>query len=433
LAREAKGAAKSLQSDFSELLSGNDDEDRPSSNLLLGDPGVGLLNEPVRDSSPDDFGRVVIQSDRPPDDFDVPPRPRARRGRLDLAALLYELAPNCRLAMEPGAGTEVFGNEAELQRAVQLMLLQNPAAGDSSAQSEVEIRREADWIRLSVELGPDVGVSSDAERRWLHRVAIKHGGRFELRGSTQCLLLPADASTHAEVEALQRELEQAQMLGESYARELASVFADGVLANAVPAAADPTAASLRLLSRALLPALNQAQQDLRAASPAAQSLIALGDLLIQLTQLEATEADPVETFDATALLESAGSPLAVRAARRGVGITLEAAPPFSLTTTRRRLELLIRCVLESALEKSAPGEQVRASSRGSDTDWELCVQAPTDRRTGETPTTLRPLEVSAASVIAQALTKELQGRLVTQDEGDHSTLLLSLPRLEQPD
>src|SRR5262249_6172930 len=35
-------------------------------------------------------------------------RSRGQRGRIDLAALLYEVAPNARVSIEPGSGTEVF-------------------------------------------------------------------------------------------------------------------------------------------------------------------------------------------------------------------------------------------------------------------------------------------------------------------------------------
>src|SRR5262252_6131299 len=34
---------------------------------------------------------------------------RGRRGRIDLASLVWELAPNARVSIEPGSGTEVFG------------------------------------------------------------------------------------------------------------------------------------------------------------------------------------------------------------------------------------------------------------------------------------------------------------------------------------
>lgn len=195
LALEAKEAAKTLKSDLSDLLRQN-----------------------APPSSTSGSGARLLLGTLP--EFDH--LGRTRRGRLDLAALLLEIAPHCRLAIEPGSGTELVGNEADLRRALQLMLASDP----ESTEGTVEVRREKDWIRVSVELGPDLGFLHESERRWLHRVAIRHGGRYEVRGATQSLVLPADASAQAEIEALQHELEQAKQLGESYARELASVVTE---------------------------------------------------------------------------------------------------------------------------------------------------------------------------------------------------------------
>ena len=41
---------------------------------------------------------------------------RGRRGRIDVASLIWEVAPDARVSIEPGSGTEVFGDEAELRR-----------------------------------------------------------------------------------------------------------------------------------------------------------------------------------------------------------------------------------------------------------------------------------------------------------------------------
>jgi hypothetical protein len=249
LAVEAKGAARSLRSDTGADPSLDlEPEDRPSTSLLLLDRVSDLPLEPVFIDAPisDRHPKTTIEKQAEvvatrPGELAPQTRGRVRRGRIDLAALLYEFAPQGRLAIEPGSGTEVVGNEEDLRRVLQLMVLQSPTGfGVPAADKSVEVRREGDWIRVSVDLGPDISLVDEAERRWLHRTAIRHGGRFELRGRTQCLLLPADASAHAEVVALQRELEQAQLLGESYARELASVISQepprvpGALTEAVP-------------------------------------------------------------------------------------------------------------------------------------------------------------------------------------------------------
>src|SRR5262245_6439781 len=44
------------------------------------------------------------------------PIPRGRRGKIDMAALLWELAPEAKVQIEMGDGTTVFGDEAELRR-----------------------------------------------------------------------------------------------------------------------------------------------------------------------------------------------------------------------------------------------------------------------------------------------------------------------------
>jgi hypothetical protein len=197
---------------------------------------------------------------------------------------LYEFAPQGRFSIEPGSGTEVVGNEADLRRVLQLMVLQSPTSSDpSEAERSVDVRREGDWIRVSVDLGPDIALVHEAERRWLHRVAIRHGGRFELRGNTQCLLLPADASAHAEVVELQRELEQAQLLGETYARELASVIAqDSPKAGAGKAGPADTALELLAALGAIEPLLQLAQRELAQANGHALSLELLKNALLAL-------------------------------------------------------------------------------------------------------------------------------------------------------
>src|SRR5260221_14105370 len=56
---------------------------------------------------------------------------RGRRGRIDLAAMLWELAPDAQLQIEPGSGTEVFGDEAELRRMLSLMIGHGSGTGSA--------------------------------------------------------------------------------------------------------------------------------------------------------------------------------------------------------------------------------------------------------------------------------------------------------------
>src|ERR1019366_6643652 len=72
---------------------------------------------------------------------------RGRRGRIDVASLLWEVAPEARVSIEPGSGTEVFGDEAELRRMLHVLL--GHGGGNGSA---VTIRREGDDVRVSVTL-----------------------------------------------------------------------------------------------------------------------------------------------------------------------------------------------------------------------------------------------------------------------------------------
>src|SRR5262245_61180239 len=50
------------------------------------------------------------------------PNVRGRRGRIDLASLLWDVAPDVRVSIEPGSGTEVYGDEAELRRVLHILI-----------------------------------------------------------------------------------------------------------------------------------------------------------------------------------------------------------------------------------------------------------------------------------------------------------------------
>src|SRR5579859_6864557 len=81
---------------------------------------------------------------------------RGRRGRIDVASLLWEVAPEARVSIEPGSGTEVFGDEAELRRMLHVMLGHGSGTG-----STVAIRREGDEVVVSVVLGPDSSATAE--------------------------------------------------------------------------------------------------------------------------------------------------------------------------------------------------------------------------------------------------------------------------------
>ncbi|MFO0759082.1 MAG: ATP-binding protein [Byssovorax sp.] len=162
--------------------------------------------------------------------------PRGRRGKIDVAALLWEIAPEARVQIEMGEGTIVFGDEAELKRMLFVLLGQGGEPGTAGGAPAVSLKREGDEIRVGVTLGPDTPATAAAERSWLSRMAIRYGGRLELDGSMQTLILAADVDTvRREVENLKKELAAAQAQGEAYARELAALFTRDASLSSIPA------------------------------------------------------------------------------------------------------------------------------------------------------------------------------------------------------
>jgi two-component system OmpR family sensor kinase len=148
---------------------------------------------------------------------------RGRRGRIDLASLFWEVAPEARVSIEPGSGTEVSGDEAELRRMLHVMLGHGSGSG-----SAITIKRDGDEVVVGVVLGPDSSATAETERAWLGRMAVRYGGRYELEGGMEVLALPADGvEARDDVAKLRKELDEARKQGEVYARELAAVWAAG--------------------------------------------------------------------------------------------------------------------------------------------------------------------------------------------------------------
>ena len=112
--------------------------------------------------------------------------------------------------------------------------------------SSVTVRRDGDDVRISTSLGPDSSPTAGTERAWLSRMALRYGGRHELEGGNETLVLPAEGSAdRTEREALRKELDEARKQGEVYARELAAVFDRGeevATVSSVPPAPGPPAA-----------------------------------------------------------------------------------------------------------------------------------------------------------------------------------------------
>lgn len=358
LAQEARGAAKTLRDEVSgERRSSEDSETR----LQPVESTLDALDDTIEMLSALNTGH----------------RGKARRGRIDLAALLYDVAPNARIAIEPGAGTEVLGDEADLRRMLSVLVTQASAGG---AETEVRIRRQGDFIKISVELGPDVATTGELERRWLSRMATRHGGRVELEGGTQSVLLQADgASDQREVTELRRELAQAQQLGEAYARELATMLASGELRSEPPPplVARPSGerlATLRGACAALERSVRSCAEAMRGelavalalpdAPESLQSLSRRNQALFDLaTELGAIAECPLDEslvdVDLGAELSALTQAFATRTQRDGITIAAEVSNGTSIRAPRALVLLLVRMLVSHALNATPRGGSIR--------------------------------------------------------------------------
>ena len=352
LAQEARGAAKALREGVSAMT-----QPPPPGNevTIQHTPEV----ETSLDALDDAIGRLG--------ELQLGTTSKARRGRIDLAALLCEIAPNARIAMEPGAGTEVFGEESELRRMLHLLVGQTnagPSSAGDGGGAEVEIRRQGEWVKISAELGPDASPTAELERRWLSRMAVRHGGRLELEGGLQSMWLPADgASDQREVAELRRELEQAQQLCEVYARELSQVVASGELPAERPAGQEDLearfetlVASVAAVERGMRAWLDGLREEL-AATPAAslrqrveERLTRAQSVMQELGRVaDYPSDDATRSVDLSAAVRDAVNAVANRATRRGIRLESEIAPDISHTTRPAAFAVTVRALLDHAL------------------------------------------------------------------------------------
>jgi two-component system, OmpR family, sensor kinase len=317
---------------------------------------------------------------------------RGRRGRIDIAALLCEIAPEARISIEPGPGTEVFGEESDLRRLLHLFVAhRGGTAGREVTAGEVEVRRQDEWIQVRVELGPDWTVSDGLERRWMSRMAMRLGGRIELVGSTEILSLPADSdSDHVEVENLRKELQEAQELGESYARELAAVFAEvqgrsqeADRAGSKTEGLDVLRGVAALTARGLRPIFGSLRDSARnarrnrddetlastLATTADQGFELLTDLehVAELRVDEPRRATPLER-----VIEEALAAAEPRARRRSVTIDVR-AEPTSAHVGAKALGRLMRFMLDHAIAATPAGGTVGLSVAVSGQELEIAV------------------------------------------------------------
>lgn len=342
LTQEARGAARRLRVEVGELRATTDDasEDRASSL-----PGELTLNE--LDNAIDVLSQLQTE-----------PRSR-RKGLLDLAAILYELAPDWQVMLEPGAGTQVSGDEEEYRRMLQVLLTQSGVGHLADNTPAVEIRREGDWVRVSTALGPDVASSSELERRWLSRMAVRLGGRYELLGKSQSLVLPADNDDRVELKALRDELLQAQQLGQSYALELAQALSS----------ADRTQEA----------ETRAAQLAVRWALGIAARASAAGDILAAVARVDATSA-PTRVALSGALEAALGR---AEPAARARGVAVNASPTEVQCEARASvLQAQLELLLRHAIDATAPGEAVSVRTQIAEGEIRIEFEHGADSRKG---------------------------------------------------
>lgn len=316
-----------------------------------------------------------------------PASQRVRKGRVDLAALLWEVAPDAKVQLAPGAGTEVFADETELRRMLHVLMGGFQQSGVGGAQL-VTLKRDGAEVRLGVQLGPDTAPISPAERGWLSRMAIRYGGRYELDGASETIVFPAlEAEEAKEVMTLRKELEAAKAQGEMYARELAAVFAEEPPGTKPPEALQSQSALAPMVAlsaaarladsladdlRAVFAPLGAARLKAAEAGIApelmdeVQRALGRGAELLSLTRHMARIASDMGSIpvDLGLLAQDEAGLATVAFASRGVVLTVAASDdpnPLMLDGFPAALRALVSEMLDQALRVSRPGEEVRVA------------------------------------------------------------------------
>jgi two-component system, OmpR family, sensor kinase len=263
------------------------------------------------------------------------------------------------------------------------------------ASPDIHIRRQDEWVKISLELGPDASATAEMERRWLSRMAVRHGGRCELEGATQSVLLPADgAAEQREVFELRRELVQAQQLGEAYARELAAAFSANEAGQATPApetehgpqplellhaAASAIAKPLRDWLEAARADATLATSELGENSQLSRNLerrVSTGyELLVEVSRVaDVSLQEKPRVIDLSALVQDAIDSAEPRAARHHVTLDRNIHLGLTLHTQPSALSLLVRALVDHAISASPRDEAVRITLTASTQEAELRVE-----------------------------------------------------------
>ncbi|UQA62438.1 HAMP domain-containing histidine kinase [Polyangium aurulentum] len=312
---------------------------------------------------------------------------RGRRGKIDVAALLWEVAPEARVQIEMGDGTTVFGDETELRRMIHVLVGQAGDPANAKGTAEVSVRRDKTEVKVSVVLGPDQSATFETERAWLSRMAVRYGGRLELDGAMQTLVLPADVDMQRqELENLKRELKAAQEQGEAYARELAAVFArtDGsgkhTTTSRPPGSAsiDPVSSEglvvlvagvrglvselrgiFSAITRDLTPLRDRKGEVGEIVASAMRHVTAASETMADLARLGACPVGelPRHADLAEALRDVVRDDMG-RAARHDVRVTLHAPQTAYEVVPIGALTVLLHALLDHAISASPPGSEV---------------------------------------------------------------------------
>lgn len=312
--------------------------------------------------------------------------PRGRRGKVDLAALIWEIAPEARVQIEMGEGTSVFGDESEIRRILQVLIGQSGLPAGAGGTQNIAIKREGDEISVAVGLGSDQPTTFETERAWLSRMAVRYGGRLKLDGSTQTLVLPADIDMQRrELESLKKELAAAQAQGQAYARELATMFARGdahspMSARTSPsqqpasgdalavlvAAARTTAAELRGILSAIGRDISRIKEmpgePGEIASSVGRHVTGASEVVADLARLGSCPVGELPRHaDVALLLRDAARAHLGRAERHDVDIDMETPPTAGAVVPAGGLSVLLQVLLDHAISASPSGSRVRAS------------------------------------------------------------------------
>jgi hypothetical protein len=375
LTQEAQGAAERLRKGVTALTH------------VPPRPGVDASGVDATLSALDDAMKMLANLHQRPVNV------HGRRGRIDLASMLWEVAPEARVSIEPGSGTEVFGDEAELRRMLHVMLGHGSGSG-----SGVTIKREGDEVVIGVMLGPESSANAEAERAWLSRMAIRYGGRHELEGSLELLALPAEGvEARDDVAKLRKELDEARAQGEAYARELAAVWSadEEALAQSTAPPQPSTSADrhgaisrfsggVAATLRSMLSPVGRELGELRTASSPRRSspdleaasrgdlderlegirrrLLTVQDFVAELAAIGETDPhEPVRQADIVETARSEMRALEARAARALVTLVVRTVPEDSSTQALTRVAP--RAV--AAVVRLLVGHAISASPRGS--------------------------------------------------------------------